>query len=241
MRRAGTLAAVVAAVAAMLLTAALGQWQLRRAQQKLELQSQWDEAMRAAPLVLDQRSAADIARRLPARVRVRGEFIHEATAWLDNRPLGGRAGFWVATPLRIERDAVVLVLRGWAPRDVADRTRLPAVGRPPGTVDLQGLAIAQVPRLLELGRAGPTRLPGIVQNLDFDAIEKATGMSVLPLVVQQDSELEDGLTRRWARPDLGVDKHRGYALQWFSLCGLIFALTVFFALRAMRRHPGRPR
>lgn len=239
MKRAGALA-LVAAVAAMLLTAALGQWQLRRAQEKLALQSLWDEAERAAPRVLDASSATEVARRLPARVRVQGEFLHAATAWLDNRPLDGRAGFWVVTPLRIDADALVLVVRGWAPRDPADRTRLAPVGLPQGRVELEGLAIAQVPRLLELGRPAPMKLPGIVQNLDFDAFEAASGLPVLRLVVQQRSDLDDGLVRRWGRPDLGVDKHRGYALQWFSLCALILVLTLVFALRAMRQRSRRP-
>jgi surfeit locus 1 family protein len=43
--------------------------------------------------------------------------------------------------------------------------------------------------------------------------------------------------RHWPRLAAGVEKHHGYALQWFALAALIAALTAFFGLRALRRRP----
>jgi surfeit locus 1 family protein len=60
----------------------------------------------------------------------------------------------------------------------------------------------------------------------------------LPLaafVVQQTSASDDRLVRRWARPVAGVDRHRGYAFQWYALAVLIGMLTLFFGWRAARR------
>ncbi|MEY2953531.1 MAG: hypothetical protein RLZZ401_1618, partial [Pseudomonadota bacterium] len=44
-----------------------------------------------------------------------------------------------------------------------------------------------------------------------------------------------GLSREWPEPSLGIEKHYGYAFQWFGLCGLIAALYVWFQLIPRKR------
>jgi cytochrome oxidase assembly protein ShyY1 len=41
------------------------------------------------------------------------------------------------------------------------------------------------------------------------------------------------LVREWDRPDFGIDRHRGYAFQWYALAGLTGVLLV--ALSVKRR------
>jgi cytochrome oxidase assembly protein ShyY1 len=226
------------AAAAFVVTLSLGNWQTRRAAQKLAIESQWEAAERATPRELTARTLP-LPEQLPLRVRLRGEFDHSKSVWLDNRQLDARPGFWVITPLKLEGGAVVLVNRGWAARDASDRTRRPPVAEPAGTVVIEGLAVTHAPRLLELGEggnAGP--LPAIWQNLDYAQYESASGVSVARLLVQQAGQtadaLDDGLVRRWVRPASGVDKHRGYAFQWYALSGLIAVLVLFFGARAWR-------
>jgi cytochrome oxidase assembly protein ShyY1 len=57
---------------------------------------------------------------------------------------------------------------------------------------------------------------------------------VAPLVLFQESDSPDGLLRDWPRPDLGVDKHKAYALQWFVFAVLALGLTGFFGWRQYR-------
>lgn len=50
----------------------------------------------------------------------------------------------------------------------------------------------------------------------------------------QDRKAEDGLVRDWAEPSAGIDKHKAYAFQWFSLAFLAAALALGLAWRAWR-------
>jgi surfeit locus 1 family protein len=232
-----TLLALVAAMAAIALTLALGNWQLRRADEKLALQARWDRAEQVAPLALAGADTAAVEGRLPLRVVLRGRFLFEHEIWLDNRQMDGHAGMMHVVPLRLDGGDVVLVNRGFAPRDPRDRARLPDVARPAGEVTVEGLAVAQTSRVLQLGENAPAgeRRPAIWQNLDFDAYERASGLAVPRWIVQQTGGGAEGLMRAWPRLSAGVDKHRGYALQWYSLAALVAALTVFFGARALRR------
>ncbi len=216
---------LLAALLGAALTARLGFWQLDRAAQKLALQSAID-AEGQRPALGNAELAGD---KLHRRVALHGSWVGERTVWLDNRPMDGHTGFFVVTPLRLTgRDEAILVQRGWAPRNQADRKQLPPLATPAGEVEVVGRLAASPSRLYELGEGSPG---AIRQNLDPAAFGAETGLKLLPLtVVQTAAGADDGLLRHWPAPELGLHKHYGYAFQWFALCALILVLYVWFQL-----------
>lgn len=226
--------AVLAGIAGVVLTASLGNWQTRRGDEKAARQAHWDEALARPPsTIASGEEAARVARQLPRRVQANGTFMLEATVYIDNRILDGVAGYQVVTPLAVADGAPwILVNRGWAPRNMGDRAELPKAPVTTAPLRVEGVAVSRVPRVLELGAHGGS-LRGIWQNLDFDAYEQASGHAVARFVVQQTNDTGDGLRRAWPRPDAGVDKHRGYAFQWYALAVLIAVLTLYFGGKAL--------
>ena len=233
MRPLKVIVAVLAGVAGVALTVSLGNWQTRRGDEKAARQARWDEALARLPsTIASGEDAAGIARQLPQTVRAAGTFVLEATVYIDNRLVDGVAGYQVITPLVVaDGSPWILVNRGWAPRNMADRTELPRAPVSSGPLLIEGVAVPHVPRVLGLGTQGGT-LRGIWQNLEFEAYERASGRKVARFVVQQTNDTGDGLRRVWLRPDAGVDKHRGYAFQWYSLAALIAGLTLYFGGKA---------
>ncbi len=230
------MAAIALGVVVTVVTAMLGNWQTRRGDAKEAMQARRDAAEAAAPVEVSSLPAlAATAESLPRRVRLAGLFLPDATVMIENRFLNGVTGFLVVTPMRIGADSVVLVNRGWIARDLRDPAAMPRIATPPGMVEIEGLAVERVSRLLELSRPQPLRVPGIWPNLDFDEYEQATGLHVARFVVQQTSVQPDGLQRSWVRPDYRVETHRGYALQWYGLALLSGGLTVYFGLRFFGR------
>ena len=224
-----------AAVASMAATAALGRWQLDRASQKEALHSAIDARMHLPPLKADafgQLAASGLGDALHRRVALRGHWVARNTVFLDNRQMLGRQGFIVVTPLQLEHSpVVVLVQRGWVPRNFQDRTALPPVATPEGPVELSGRTAAPPARLLEL--EGGHRAEGssrIRQNLDLDAFRSETGLPLADVSVLQTDAESDGLLRQWPQARAGVEKNYGYAFQWFGLCSLIAILYVWFQL-----------
>ncbi len=223
---------LVAAVAAAAVTARLGVWQLSRAAEKEALQASLDSRGAAPPLAAAElaRNAADAAAQHHRRISLQGRWVGGRTVYLDNRPMDGRAGFYVLTPLALPDGDAVLVQRGWVPRDAADRSRVPEVATPEGPVSVEGRIAPPPSRLFELGAEGQG---AIRQNLDLDAFGRETGLRLRPLSVQQTDAAgapADGLLRRWPAPAVDVHKHYGYAFQWFALASLITGLYVWFQL-----------
>jgi len=53
-------------------------------------------------------------------------------------------------------------------------------------------------------------------------------LALASYIVQQTGEPSEGLQRDWPQISTGVDKHYGYAFQWFGLSALIAVLYVWF-------------
>ncbi|MDL5032825.1 SURF1 family protein [Pelomonas sp. APW6] len=221
-------------LAGVALTASLCAWQLDRAGQKRALEAAITQ--RASAAALDNAGlAAEGAQALHRRVRLQGHWLAERSVWLENRPMDGRVGFFLVTPLQLRgRAEAVLVQRGWAPRDPADRSRLPALADEAGEIVIEGRMAASPSRLYQLGEAGRGR---IRQNLDPAAYARETGLTLLPLTVLQASHegATPGLQRDWPAPAVDLHKHYGYAAQWAALSVLQLGLYVWFQVLRPRR------
>lgn len=221
---------LLAALAMTLLTARLGWWQLDRAAQKTAMQAALDQRAALPPLAAaevpsDPTQAAALEYRHAVAT---GVWLNELSIYLDNRPMNGRTGFYLVTPLRLDDGTALLVQRGWLPRDMVDRTRLVPPPDAKGAVTVAGRMAPALSRLYEFESAasGPIR-----QNLELSAFALESRLKLKPWVlVQEDAPgiAADGLVRQWPAPSLGVHKHYGYAFQWFGLSLLAVVLTAWF-------------
>jgi len=167
-------------------------------------------------------------------VVLRGEWIPQHTVFLDNRQMAGKVGFYVATPLRLAGSgAVVLVQRGWAPRNFVQRDQLPTVATPAGPVEVRGRIAPAPAKLYQFGSAGsgPIR-----QNLDLAPFAAETRLPLLEVTVQQVGPASEGLVREWPETrGRGPETNYGYAFQWWALSGLIAILYAWFQFIQPRR------
>jgi surfeit locus 1 family protein len=226
------------ALIAMAVTARLGVWQSDRAQQKESLHTLQQAQALLAPLTNAAfESPVDAAQGMHRRVSLQGVWRTEHTVFLQNRSQNGVPGFWVLTPLQLSPTAMVLVQRGWAPRDRVSSEVLPPIETPPGTVTIEGRWVAPPSRMVELAReeGSAPRSSAIRQNLDVNAWAKEMKLPILATVLQTGAASE-GLARDWAPALSGADKNRGYAFQWFALSGLVAVLFVWFQIILVLRH-----
>lgn len=228
-----------AALVVAIMGSMLGNWQQGRAAYKAELQARWQARAAEPPLALTAATPVGPGDELRA-VRLRGEFVAGWPVLLANRPMAGpshaRSGFYLAMPFKIaDSDTYVLVLRGWLARpDGAEYGKLPPFSTPTGPLLLEGRVVMSAGKVMELG-AGPPLAPGaMVQNLTPEALAAASGLALRPFLVQQTRAAgeRDALERDWPAPYAGIDKHRGYAFQWYALAALAL---LFYVITGFRR------
>jgi surfeit locus 1 family protein len=222
----------LAAVMVALIALSLGNWQSRRAEEKQRLAS--EQTLQAALPPLDMQLLNE--GKAPAyfrSVQMTGSFIAQWPIYLDNRPYQGKAGFYLLMPFKLkDSEKILLVMRGWLPRDAQNRVQLPIIPTPQGVLQLEGKVRESVGHVMQLG-SEPALQSGVIrQNLEVTELSKASGLKLENFIIEQISDTEDGLIRDWPQPSLGMEKHRGYAFQWY---GLAVTALLFFIATGIKR------
>jgi surfeit locus 1 family protein len=218
-------------------TAMLGNWQSRRAGEKLALQERLDR-MHSGPALTIPATPLPTGDWAQRRAWARGKFVAEGLILLDNRLRNGVPGYHVVMPLRIDGSAMhVLVNRGWiaaGPR----RDRLPAVDTPREVQTVEGIAAVPDSNPYELRQPTGSATGLVRQNLVIERVAIEQRMALQPLVILQTSPARDGLVRDWPRPDARADTHRAYALQWYAMA--VLAVVLWVALNLKRTRDAEP-
>lgn len=220
---------LIVALAAMFLAA--GFWQMARAQYKEGMQSEIHAAANEAPLHAG-RETLDATRAHLRRLEARGSWVQERTILLDNKVQNGVVGYEVVTPLRLEEsDLYLLVNRGWI-RAPQLRSELPALVTPAGVVHIEGVARIPNARFMELGSEVVTGT--VWQNLTMARYKAWSQLPLQPVLLYQQGGSPDGLQRVEAAPEaagINADRHRGYAITWFSLAAVTVIMGALGWLR----------
>ncbi len=216
----------------------LGLWQTERAGAKQELLDQRAARDAMAPLRLAGSGELTASDRFRA-ARVSGRYADQQQWLLDNRVYKGQAGYHVFTPfvMQGEESPRLLVNRGWVAVG-ASREFLPLLPLPEGDVTLSGHLDRPASVGLILGEVPLQSIEDrvLVQSLDIAALGRVRGMDLLPYALVIDDGQAGGLSYDWSpRPEMGPEKHLGYAVQWF---GLAVALLIIYLGVNTRRDDG---
>jgi surfeit locus 1 family protein len=207
------------AIAVVGMCVRLGLWQLDRLEGRREFNARYSVGLAAAPRPLEQllEDGAALAYR---RATVTGRYDAEHEVILYGRPLDGRAGNHVLTPLVLADGSAIIVDRGWVPFEM-DEPPVAAADPPGGTVVAEGVLFADQP-----GGAGEVT-PGedrvtTVRSVDLGAIGRDVPYLLQPwfLQLRSQSPAADALPVPAPPPDLTEGPHLNYALQWFAFAAI---------------------
>ena len=226
----------LATIASVAVFVVAGHWQQGRMHDKEMLRAQLDAAAEAALLALASLpEPEDWATLRFRRVIAEGTFDAKRQILLDNKVHDGRVGYDVVTPLTLTDGRAVLVDRGWIAQG-ASRRELPAAPPPEGVVSISGRIALPASGYLELKSEAVTG--PVWQNLDPARFAAASGIAVLPVVIEQTAPTGagDDLVRNWPAPDFGLEKHRIYMIQWYAFAALAVVLWLYFHVWRRLRH-----
>jgi surfeit locus 1 family protein len=239
----------LAAMIVIAVTLKLGFWQLSRAHEKLALQAsiQSQAALPAlnAYALLSPQNTSPSTSVLYRTITLTGHWLPQYTLFLDNRQMDSKPGFFVVTPFEFANPAtatsnapkqIILVQRGWLPRNFLDRNKLPDIVSDTADVTITGRIALSPSKLFEFKGI---ETGAIRQNIEIEALAKEFKIDLLPYSLQQlDSDAAevskgkhpDQLSRNWVQPNYGSEKNYGYMVQWWALSALIALLYVWFQL-----------
>jgi surfeit locus 1 family protein len=229
------------AIGTMVLFVALGFWQLRRLDERNELDRRITERMAEPPAPLDDLLAASD----PAAIELRrtvasGTYMAEDEIVLRSQSLDGLSGHHVLMPLLTDDGYAVIVDRGWVPID-DDTPPVAGAEAPSGDVRVDGIVqLTQV-----RGRFGPVD-PATgdltqIARIDLARIGSQLSYPLAAVWIQltgQEPAQTGELPVVVPEPEPGGGApHLSYAVQWFTFA-LIGAIGYPLVLARIGRGHG---
>lgn len=213
----------------------LGFWQLRRADEKQRLFDAYAMAGTAKPVSLAQARRDETPQHYP-RVSVSGRYDSRHVYLLDNQTREGRAGVIVWMVFQPDDGGPsILVDRGFLIQvDPVNKPPIPPLVEVAAT--LTGLYAPPPGIGFRLGGdslPGQSSWPKTTIRIDRDEIANDSGRTLDTRVLLLDAEPASGFERHWTPEVMVPDKHRAYALQWFSFA--IAALVIFVVVHRRRK------
>jgi len=211
----------------------LGLWQLDRADEKRLIETNVNAAVNKAPLLLNDSVGVDLKAEVYRPARIVGRYDTERQYLWDNKTHLGRAGYHVLTPFLIdgEQSKAVLVNRGWVPI-LGRRDQLPDITfdeRERTKTTISGI-IKDPSNAIQLADRLDQKdadFPHVFQAFEPKVFASELGLDLLPIMVELATNEKYGYVRDW-KPYFGkIEKHNGYALQWF----LMALITLFLYIK----------
>jgi surfeit locus 1 family protein len=209
----------------------LGFWQLDRADEKRAIESAIVVAQSNPAQLVEVNEILD---KEHYRVLLNGYFDTNKQFIYDNQIVKGNAGYYVLTPFVLNAKTAILVNRGF----------VPWYGKRGELVDIE---IDSQPNTIEVSLIKPkqrielkqeeisTIFPILIQSLDLQQLSQLSGYQIIPMLAQLDIKASDGFFRQW-KPFYGsVDKHLGYALQWFLMALVLSIIGIRLLIKNSRK------
>ncbi len=223
------------AISIVLVMLQLGSCQLNRAEEKQAIQNFVTE-QNAKELDLGENTVS--MDNLYQQAFGAGEYIAEQGILIDNQVFEGKVGYHIVTPFRLEKNGqIILVNAGWVPVGVSRKIK-PKISLPEGRLNVSGRL--QKPHAKPPIWKDNTLLvqEGAWHFLLIDEYMTRTNLTVAPLILELEPKLVGvgGYERKWrVYDDTWINRHKAYALQWFSMAFVFTLMCLVLEFRSRRK------
>ena len=211
----------------------LGIWQLDREQEKIALQADFETRGQRPPTALESVDWSSLDELAYLKVSATGTYDNEHTYLLDNRTYQGRVGYELISPFTTQNGLTILVNRGWIAQG-ATRAALPQATPIEGQVEITATIYVPLeePFLLSsTPEGGQTTWPRVIQSIQASQIIQELDQALAPYTIRL-QERSPGLEQsNWQTVNMAPEKHRGYAVQWFTMTFALLVMYIYFGFR----------
>lgn len=206
----------------------LGVWQLGRAEQKQTILQEWQQQQAKPPVEFSPTLNSNDQFR---RVWLNGTIYQDKYWLIENKTMYGRLGAYVVVAVNVnsssanqQPNTIVPVNLGWVELPPL-REVFPDITLPTGQIRITGmLAAATHSPLINEAENTQLRWPHKMLEIDLTQMQQQFGQPLYPLVLQVDPDSAAAFDVDWQAVNMTSSQHKGYAVQWFTMAGVLFIL-----------------
>jgi len=216
-------------ITTLVLLISLGFWQLDRADEKRAIEDQIASANSGDVEFVT--SVEFLKDKEYYHVRLQGSYIGDKQFIYDNQIVDQISGYYVLTPFILKgASKAVLINRGFIPWS-GRRDKLANVDIGEKLTEAKVQISIPIKRM-ELKVSETTGdFPVLIQALNLDEMSTIASLDFASVIGLLNPESENGFVRQWEPYTGSIERHIGYAIQWFLMAFVLAFIGIRLAIK----------
>jgi len=211
----------------------LGFWQLDRADEKRGIEASIKKANNGrVELVVEESS---LKNKEYFEVRLQGKYLSDKQFIYDNQIVNQISGYYVLTPYALEgQSKAILINRGFIPwNGRRDKLADIVIGQDAREIKVQ---ISKPIKRMELKPSETgIQFPVLIQSIEIQDMADIARIDFSSVIGLLDPSTSDGFIRKWEPYTGSIEKHIGYAVQWFLMALVLAIIGIRIAIKQRKK------
>ena len=211
----------------------LGFWQLERADEKRGIEASIKQANTGSVELIKKEEG--LQSKEYYEVRLQGKYLSDKQFIYDNQIVDQVSGYYVLTPYALEgQSKAILINRGFIPwNGRRDKLADIVIGQETREIKVQ---ISKPIKRMELkpSEVG-IQFPVLIQSIDLQDMADRAKVDFSSVIGLLDASASNGFIRKWEPYTGSIEKHIGYAVQWFLMALVLAIIGIRIAIKQRKK------
>ncbi|MDC3391716.1 SURF1 family protein [Candidatus Thioglobus sp.] len=211
----------------------LGFWQLERADDKRSIEASIKQANTGSVELIKKEEG--LQSKEYYEVRLQGKYLSDKQFIYDNQIVDQVSGYYVLTPYALEgQSKAILINRGFIPWN-GRRDKLADIVIGQETREIKVQISKPIKRMeLKLSEVG-IQFPVLIQSIDLQDMGDRAKIDFSSVIGLLDASASNGFIRKWEPYTGSIEKHIGYAVQWFLMALVLAIIGIRIAIKQRKK------
>lgn len=211
----------------------LGFWQLDRADEKRGIEASIKLANTGSVELIAEEGS--LKNKEYYEVRLQGKYLSDKQFIYDNQIVNQVSGYYVLTPYALEgQSKTILINRGFIPWN-GRRDKLADIDIGQDAREIKVLISKPIKRMelkpTEIG----IQFPILIQSIDLQDMASLASVDFSSVIGLLDPSASNGFVRKWEPYTGSIEKHIGYAVQWFLMALVLAIIGIRIAIKQRKK------
>jgi len=211
----------------------LGFWQLDRADEKRGIEASIKKVNNGKVELIVEESS--LKNKEYFEVRLQGKYLSDKQFIYDNQIVNQISGYYVLTPYALEgQSKAILINRGFIPWN-GRRDKLADIGIGQDAREIKVQISKPIKRMeLKPSETG-IQFPVLIQSIEIQDMADIARIDFSSVIGLLDPSTSDGFIRKWEPYTGSIEKHIGYAVQWFLMALVLAIIGIRIAIKQRKK------
>jgi surfeit locus 1 family protein len=211
----------------------LGFWQLDRADEKRGIEASIKQANTGSVELIKEEEG--LQNKEYYEVRLQGKYLSDKQFIYDNQIVDQVSGYYVLTPYALDgQSKSILINRGFIPWN-GRRDKLANIVVEQDSREIKVQISKPIKRMeLKPSEVG-IQFPVLIQSIDLQDMADIAKVDFSSVIGLLDASASNGFIRKWEPYTGSIEKHIGYAVQWFLMALVLAIIGIRIAIKQRKK------